>query len=195
MNTTLGDPTKKTYATLQAAVGHFNRRLFDNALPPCLITFQRRANALGYFAHDRFEHRDERSTTDEIALNPKHFNERPPEDTLSTLVHEMVHLRQHLVRQSRRGRYHNKQWADWMSEIGLEPSSTGRPGGKRTGEQTYFERLPPLFGSTGRSPHSSPSCFTRNWRQARAKRPSGTIQCETQMPNAVLPRGRGRASA
>ncbi len=54
-----------------------------------------RANTLGYFAHDRFEHRDEGGTTDEIALNPKHFNERPPEETLSTLVHELVHLRQH----------------------------------------------------------------------------------------------------
>jgi hypothetical protein len=51
------DPTRRTYATLQAAVRHFNRALFAGALPPCLVTFQRRPNALGYFAHDRFEHR------------------------------------------------------------------------------------------------------------------------------------------
>jgi hypothetical protein len=38
------------------------------------------------------------------------------------------------LRQARPGRYHNKQWADAMSEIGLEPSSTGAPGGKRTGD-------------------------------------------------------------
>jgi hypothetical protein len=51
------DPTKRTYATLQTAVRHFNATLFEGALPPCLVTFQRRSNALGYFAHNRFEHR------------------------------------------------------------------------------------------------------------------------------------------
>jgi hypothetical protein len=39
------DPTRRTYATLQAAVRHFNRALFNGALPPCLVTFQRRAHS------------------------------------------------------------------------------------------------------------------------------------------------------
>ena len=43
------DPTKTTYAELQAAWRHFNKALFDNQLPPCLVTLQRRANARGYF--------------------------------------------------------------------------------------------------------------------------------------------------
>ena len=86
--------------------------------------FQRRANALGYFAHDRFEHREDWSTTDEIALNPKHFNERPPEDAPSTFVHEMAHLKQHHFGKPGRGRYHNAAWADMMEAIGLMPSST-----------------------------------------------------------------------
>jgi hypothetical protein len=90
---------------------------------------------LGYFAHERFENRADQSTTDEIALNPKHILQRPPEATLSTLVHEMVHLRQHHFGNPGRGRYHNKQWGDMMSAIGLEPSSTGKPGGKRTGDR------------------------------------------------------------
>jgi hypothetical protein len=47
----------------------------------------------------------------------------------------MVHLRQHHFGKPGRGRYHNKQWAAWMSEIGLEPSDTGAPGGKRTGQR------------------------------------------------------------
>jgi len=132
---TTEDPTKRTYATLQAAWRHFNRTLFSNRLPPCLVVLQRRANAYGYFAHQRFEHRANQTTTDEIALNPKHFNRRPPDDTLSTLVHEMVHLKQYHFGRPGRGRYHNKEWADWMTAIGLEPSSTGQPGGKRTGDR------------------------------------------------------------
>jgi hypothetical protein len=35
---------------------------------------------------------------------------------------------------SRAARFHNTQWADKMESIGLMPSSTGRPGGKRTGD-------------------------------------------------------------
>lgn len=31
-----------------------------------------------------------------------------------------------------RGNYHNKEWANRMVEIGLIPSHTGKPGGKRT---------------------------------------------------------------
>jgi len=45
----------------------------------------------------------------------------------------MVHLwQQHFDRPSRRG-YHNKRWASKMVEIGLVPSSTGKPGGRPTG--------------------------------------------------------------
>jgi hypothetical protein len=51
VHTPTSDPTKTTYGTLQAAWRHFNKRLFDNRLPPCLVTLQRRANVLGYFAH------------------------------------------------------------------------------------------------------------------------------------------------
>ena len=104
-------------------------------MPPCLVTLQRRANALGYFAHDRFEHRDEREPTDEIALNPKHIIERPPEDT----------LRRWCTRWCTSGSTGSASRAaagtttpngpTMMQEIGLEPSSTGAPGGKRTGDR------------------------------------------------------------
>jgi predicted SprT family Zn-dependent metalloprotease len=142
MHTTeVEDPTRESYETLQAAVQHFNDRLFGGSLPPCLVTFQRRANAKGYFAHEKFEHREHTAITDEIALNPKHFNERSPEDTLSTLVHEMVHLQQHHFGNPGRGRYHNAQWGDMMEAVGLVPSNTGEPGGKRVGDSVshYIE--------------------------------------------------------
>src|SRR5262249_21985901 len=34
-----------------------------------------------------------------------------------------------------RNRYHNREWADKMEEVGLIPSATGLPGGKRTGQR------------------------------------------------------------
>lgn len=68
-------------------------------------------------------------------MNPAYFAVCPPEEVMQTLVHEMVHLWQyHFGKPGRRG-YHNKEWANKMESIGLMPSSTGQPGGKRTGDK------------------------------------------------------------
>ena len=130
------NPTKHTYDELTTAYDFFNARLFEGKLPRCLITMQRKNKSYGYFAGERFGTRDGEEITDEIALNPSHFRERTTEQSLSTLAHEMVHLWQHHFgeKKSRAG-YHNKEWADKMEAIGLEPSDTSLPGGKRTGQR------------------------------------------------------------
>jgi len=127
-------PTEDTYEELQTAFDYFNNDLFDGVLPHCLITLQREKKSYGYFSPKRFVNK-EGQTTDEIALNPAYFAICPPEEILQTLVHEMTHLWQnHNGKPGRRG-YHNKQWARKMESIGLMPSSTGRPGGSRTGDK------------------------------------------------------------
>lgn len=127
------EPTPRTYALLQAAYQHFNQELFSGRLPHCLITLQRKAKSLGYFAPKRFS--DGSDVTDEIALNPAHFATCGKEDVLSTLVHEMVHLEvAHFGKPCRPG-YHDKQWATAMDKVGLVPSTTGAPGGKRVGQR------------------------------------------------------------
>jgi hypothetical protein len=128
-------PTRETYAELLAAYDHFNKALFGGALPPCLITLQRKdKRVMGYFSPTRFGHRAEKRTTDEIALNPMHFRTRDDIEVLQTLVHEMCHLWQAHFGQPSRKSYHNQEWAAKMQEIGLMPSSTGQPGGKTTGQ-------------------------------------------------------------
>lgn len=129
------NPTQQTYEQLNQAYAFFNERLFDSTLPGCLITMQRKRGAYGYFANQRFGTRDETEITDEIALNPSHFKERTPEQILSTLVHEMVHLWQFRFGNPSRTGYHNKEWAAKMKELGLPSSSTGQPGGKETGQR------------------------------------------------------------
>ena len=57
------------------------------------------------------------------------------QEVLSTLAHEMVHQWQAYYGSPSRSAYHNKEWADKMESIGLMPSDTGKPGGKRTGQQ------------------------------------------------------------
>lgn len=130
-------PTLDVYTQLQFAYDHYNQWLFKatgEALPPCLITLQRQARTYGYFSRKRFTNRDSGDVVDEIAMNPEYFAVVPLIETLQTLVHEQVHLWEHHFRKPP-DRYHSKVWADKMEAIGLMPSNTGRPGGKRTGQK------------------------------------------------------------
>lgn len=126
-------PTVETYDELVAAFQFFNERLFGNQLAPSLITLQRSKRTFGYFSPARFVN-SRRERAGEIALNPSYFYVQSVEEVLSTLVHEQVHSwQQQYGKPGRRG-YHNEEWAWKMREIGLEPSSTGRPGGRPVGE-------------------------------------------------------------
>lgn len=158
MLTMIDNPTHRSYTSLDAAFDHFNRDLFDGGLPPCLITMQRHKSAYGYFSGERFASLDNpEEVTDEIALNPAHFAGRTTTRTLSTLVHEMVHLWQHHFGKPSRSGYHNKEWAAKMREVGLIPSSTGQPGGRETGQKVShyiedggpFERACAAYLATG----------------------------------------------
>jgi len=107
----------------------------------CIITWQRKNGARGYFASRRFKTRNGDTFIDEIALNPAYFAERTTKEILSTLFHEMVHVwQQHHGTPSRTG-YHNAEWARKMEELGLIPSSSGEPGGDKTGQRVshYIE--------------------------------------------------------
>jgi predicted SprT family Zn-dependent metalloprotease len=76
----------------------------------------------------------EETLADELAMNPDTFKDRTDQDILSTLVHEMAHVWQHRYGHPSRGRYHNREWAGKMKALGLQPSSTGKVGGKETGQ-------------------------------------------------------------
>lgn len=135
MSKAASTPTRQTYNELQHAYQHYNNILFAGRLPPCLITLQRKgARVMGYFSPTRFAHRSGKQKLDEIAMNPMHFRTRNDVEILQTLVHEMVHLWQAHFGKPSRGGYHNNEWATQMETIGLMPSSTGRPGGARTGQ-------------------------------------------------------------
>jgi ribosomal protein S27E len=135
------DPTNKNYGIWQLAYEYFNKGLFNNQLPGCLITFQRQRNTYGFHAGSRFQTCDGNSKVDEIALNPSHFATFGPCEALSTLVHEMAHQRRWLLGNACHPGYHDKVWARMMIEVGLVPTDTGEPGGKATGRRvTHFIR-------------------------------------------------------
>ena len=129
-------PTKRQYGELDAAYQHFNVELFQGQLPGALVTLQRKAKAYGYFAPERFASLDLTDVTHEIALNPDHCRDRAPISTLSTLVHEMCHLKRFLTGKPPRGGYHDHAWADMMDAVGLAPISDK---GTRVGQKVTHQ--------------------------------------------------------
>lgn len=127
-------PSVIHYAEFQTAFEFYRDELFDGDLPDCLIVMSRKPRTHGYLAPDRWTN-ESGLRMHELGLNPVDFAMRSTEEVLSTLVHEMCHAWQFAFGEkvSRTG-YHNKEWAEQMEEIGLIPSNTGEPGGKRTGQ-------------------------------------------------------------
>ncbi|MEW8505061.1 MAG: SprT-like domain-containing protein [Candidatus Thiodiazotropha sp.] len=127
-------PTHSFYRYLEAAYDHFNKSLFNGRLPDCLLTVQREKNVMGYFSANRWTDPGGR-IVHEIAVNPAYFVRHNLMEVMQTIVHEMAHNWQHCFGKPSRNGYHNREWAEKMTLIGLIPSSTGQPGGRKTGQK------------------------------------------------------------
>lgn len=136
--------TQQQYKVLDEAFSYFNKLLFKNELPECMIVLHRKKSSRGYFHAERYidresikksKKRNKTKSYDELALNPDTFD-RTDQSILSTLVHEMCHVWQYRCTEKAKAKsYHDKVWGRKMEEIGLMPSATGHPGGKKTGQR------------------------------------------------------------
>jgi hypothetical protein len=123
--------TPLEYGGLQQAYDHFNRELFGGKLPEVFFTMQR-GRFRGYFSPDRFSGRLGKFKRHELALNPDQFSSRTDMEICSTLTHEQCHVWSD-ADTGKRTSYHDRKWGGKMKEVGLHPSSTGKPGGRETG--------------------------------------------------------------
>ena len=157
-------PTLEQYRKYQAAYDYFNKTLFAGKLRPCLLVFKdRRAKkggiVLGHFGPNRWTSAAG-DTCHEISLNPDVLT-RPLWDTMSTLVHEMAHQWQQDHGTPPRAGYHDREWARKMEEIGLVPSNTGAPGGRKTGQQ--MDHYVDEAGAFKRALDAMPEAITLPW--------------------------------
>jgi hypothetical protein len=134
-------PTHLQSAAYQQIFDYFNRMLFENQLPACMLSYSRRRHSSHTLFTSEQWQKEAGSATSEISLNLKQLSEKKPIEVMATLVREMVHLWQERYGHSSSRGYYNREWAEKMEEIGLIPSATGLPGGRRTGKgiQHYFE--------------------------------------------------------
>ncbi|MEN8131703.1 MAG: SprT-like domain-containing protein [Pseudomonadota bacterium] len=134
-------PTDSFYRYLEEAFSFFNRTLFKDRLPACLLTVQRDKSLMGFFSPNRWTD-PEGNTVHELALNPSYFSRHNLMEVFQTIVHELAHNWQHSFGKPSRSGYHNKEWAAKMESIGLMPSHNGLPGGKKTGQRMSDYPIP-----------------------------------------------------
>jgi hypothetical protein len=131
----VGTPTAQQFAAFEVVFDHFNSELFGATLPPVMLAFAKKPKSIGYYRHNAWRRPgEEAGSVSEIALCPDGLT-REERAVASTIVHEMVHHWQCVEgKPSRRG-YHNAEWANRMEALGLMPSNTGEPDGRRTGQR------------------------------------------------------------
>lgn len=132
----MSKPTLQQNTSYQKLYDYFNRHLFKGELSRCMLTlFPNRAANGGHFWPQKW-HDEVGTKIHEISLNPQGYSIDDAEHFISILVHEMCHLWifDNLERPPRAG-YHCRKWGAKMEEVGLMPSNTGEPGGKKTGQQ------------------------------------------------------------
>ena len=122
----MGDELQKIY-------DHLNWRLFQDKLPNCIITLKHRTGTSGFFSAKSYDRKDG-TFSDEIIMNPALYEPDSPSEFLAVLAHQMTHLWQVHYGAPGRGGYHNREWADKMIEVGLQPSQSGEKGGRETGD-------------------------------------------------------------
>lgn len=128
------NPTLDFYGHLDDAFVFFNKRLFDDSLPKIMFELTNKKQVAGLFKAASWQATDG-VYVHSIAINPQIIVQSTPLVIYITLVKEMVHLWQKTYGEASRPGYHNTEWGEKMESIGLMPSSTGFPGGKKVGQK------------------------------------------------------------
>ena len=113
---------EKIYSTL-------NTDFFSGELPTPIITVQSKPGSYGHCSGGKvWKRKDEETYELNIAAEVLNY---PIEDTLDTMLHEMVHLycREHGIKEvSRGGKYHNGRFKEEAEKRGLECYRCGQYG-------------------------------------------------------------------
>ena len=116
---------------------HLNQDFFEGALPTPIITVQSKPGTYGHCSKFKVWQRKEDDAYElNIAAEVLNY---PIEETLDTMIHEMVHLycREHGIKEvSRGGAYHNGRFKEEAEKRGLECFKTDKYGwNTRPGER------------------------------------------------------------
>ena len=167
-------PSVDQITSFQAAFDYFNSNLFQNTLPQVILNFSRTGSkTIAFYAPKRWEQKSQEANTssdeplDEISLSPKYLG-RTYEQIFSSLVHEQCHLWQFTYGNPSRKGYHNREWAEKMKEVGLQPDDGT---GKETGQSVSHRIIE--GGAFQKAYRQMPENFKLPWRVFVERPPEG----------------------
>ena len=115
-------PNLELWVGYEEAFHYFNKHLFDNKLPPCILTFNAKGRSWGYFKTAIWGNQGD--TLHEICLNPE-LLKREDDMIFQMLVRCMVHLWEHNEGMaSKLTRYCSVNFTEKMAELGLPCSDS-----------------------------------------------------------------------
>ena len=123
----------RAVSQLEHIYNSLNADFFAGELPTPIITVQSRPGTMGHCSVSKiWQRKDDKTYELNIAAEVLNY---PIEETLDTMLHEMVHLycRQHDIKEvSRGGKYHNKRFKAIAEEHGLTCVPCGQYGWNTT---------------------------------------------------------------
>ena len=134
---------KVQYQTIAEIYNYYNKMLFNAKLKDCMITISPKKDGDGHFRHSAWKDKATEKDADihEISLSPEIFD-RADIEWHQVLVYLMLFVWQYDYGKPPRKGYHNTEWALKAEKIGLMPSVTGKPGGKKTGQKMPYYPIP-----------------------------------------------------
>ena len=124
--------TKKLAVFFENTFNYYNSALFQGILPECYIEFSPKVGIYGTFLPNQWVD-SKQKYIHEIILNPEILSLKSIEFH-AIIVRNMVFLWQYMFGKPSRPNYLNKEAAQILENFGIIPSSTGAPGGKKTGQ-------------------------------------------------------------
>lgn len=123
----------RAISQLEHIYNSLNADFFAGELPTPILTVQSKPGTMGHCSVAKvWQRRDDKTYELNIAAEVLNY---PIEETLDTMLHEMVHLycRQHDIKEvSRGGKYHNKRFKAIAEEHGLTCVPCGQYGWNTT---------------------------------------------------------------
>ncbi len=141
--TSLLDPsTQPSQEILDDWIALFNAlnwRLFNDALPYPHFSFKCQAGSFGFYRPESYN-RSDGPYCGEIVMNPAYYIPDDPKPFVATFVHQLVHHWQYYFGSPGKIGYHNREWADQMLAVGLQPTQDNTEGGREIG-YTMHQRI------------------------------------------------------
>ena len=114
------------YSKVQTVIDELDKAFFSGKgkqkIPQVVFAINNRCKScvVAYVQADALYDKSTDKKLQYLAINPDYLN-RKLKDTLGTICHELCHVYENAFIHIPRGGYHDKQWAELMSECGLEP--------------------------------------------------------------------------